>query len=30
MPKVTTIPFEPLSPFVTSGIRLGTPALTTK
>ena len=25
-----TIPFEPLSPFVTSGIRLGTPALTTK
>ena len=24
------IPFEPLSPFVTSGIRLGTPALTTR
>ena len=23
-----TIPFEPLSPFVTSGLRLGTPALT--
>ena len=25
-----TIPFEPLSPFVTSGIRLGTPVLTTR
>jgi len=25
-----TIPFEPLSPFVTSGIRLGLPALTTR
>ena len=25
-----TIPFEPLSPFVTNGIRLGTPALTTR
>ena len=25
-----TIPFEPLSPFVTSGIRLGKPALTTR
>ena len=25
-----TIPFEPLSPFVTSGIRLGTPTLTTR
>ncbi|WP_303997580.1 serine hydroxymethyltransferase [Megamonas hypermegale] len=25
-----TIPFEPLSPFVTSGIRLGIPALTTR
>ena len=25
-----TIPFEPLSPFVTSGIRLGSPALTTR
>ena len=26
----TTIPFEPRSPFVTSGIRLGSPALTTR
>ena len=25
-----TIPFKPLSPFVTSGIRLGSPALTTR
>lgn len=25
-----TIPFEPLSPFITSGIRLGSPALTTR
>ncbi|WP_303816825.1 serine hydroxymethyltransferase, partial [Selenomonas ruminantium] len=25
-----TIPFEPLSPFVTSGLRLGTPTLTTR
>ena len=25
-----TIPFEPLSPFVTSGLRLGSPALTTR
>ena len=25
-----TLPFEPLSPFVTSGLRLGSPALTTR
>ena len=25
-----TIPFEPLSPFVTSGLRIGSPALTTR
>ncbi|MPM59750.1 Serine hydroxymethyltransferase 1 [bioreactor metagenome] len=25
-----TIPFEPQSPFVTSGLRIGTPAVTTK
>ena len=25
-----TIPFEPLSPFITSGLRLGSPALTTR
>ena len=25
-----TIPNEPLSPFVTSGVRLGTPAVTTR
>ena len=25
-----TIPFEPLSPFVTSGLRLGTPSVTTR
>ena len=28
--KRNTIPFEPRSPFVTSGIRLGSPALTTR